>query len=79
MFVLNSRTKTAIQQTTGLDPAIVPMMDHEEIDDAIEEKIGKKLEIGLIDSEGLAARGNVYIHLNRLISNLWIEKELSKI
>jgi hypothetical protein len=79
MFVLNSKTKEAIHHSTGIDPEKLPMMDQEEIDTAIEKKIGKTLEMGILDLGSHSPRGNVYIHLKRLISNTWLEKQLSKI
>jgi hypothetical protein len=79
MYSLSEKSKNIIQRRTGIDPSKVSMMDHEEIDELIEKKIGKKLELGLLKAKGLTARGNVYIHLGRLISDGWISKRLSKI
>ncbi len=79
MFTLNAKTKESIRKSTGIDPEELPMMAADDIDKAIEERIGKKLEVGYLDTSVLAARGSVYIHLHRLISNSWIDKMISKI
>lgn len=79
MLMLNDKTKDAIRRSTGLDPEKLSSMDHEEIDSAIEKKIGKSLDVGAIENGAVSARGNVYIHSGRLISNSWIEKHLSSI
>jgi hypothetical protein len=54
-------------------------MDWEEIDDRIEQKIGKKLDFPRYDDSRIRPRGSVLLNLGRLIFKKDIEERLQKI
>lgn len=65
MEALNQASRYSVEKQTGLTVEQIVEMDIEDIDSAIEKKIGKKLGYtGQIDPR-LRGRGSVYMALNR--------------
>lgn len=65
---LNQKSRESVEKQTGLSVEQIISMDVEEIDLAIEKKIGKKLRYSLQDDMRLIGRGSVYLFLNRLFT-----------
>ncbi len=64
-MVLNQMSKKSIEKQTGLSWSQIVSMDVEELDKAIERKIGKKLSFSKKNDLRLSGRGSVYLALNR--------------
>ncbi len=65
---LNDKTKSSIFKKTGLSVEEIITMDIEDIDNAIEKRIGKKLTFPNKQDPRLIGRGSVYLSLNRFFS-----------
>lgn len=75
---LNKKSIDSIEKSVGLSFDSIKKMDAEEIDNFIEKKIGKKLEVD--KKAGLFfGRGSVYLYLCRLLDISYIDRILSKI
>jgi hypothetical protein len=72
-------TQQAITEDTGIPFADITDMDWEEIDQRIEQKIGKKLEFHPCNDSRRSPRGSVLLNLGRLIFRKDIENRLEKI
>ena len=76
-MTLNQISKRSIEKQTGLTWTQIVDMDIEELDKAIERKIGKKLTfLQKVDSR-LSGRGSVYLALNRFFD--FNHKKMDKI
>lgn len=64
-MTLNQISKKSIERQTGLSWNQIVNMDIEELDKAIEKKIGKKLSFPKKYNSRLSGRGSVYLALNR--------------
>lgn len=64
-MILNKISKKSIERQTGLSWSQIVSMDVEELDKAIERKIGKKLSFSKKYDSRLSGRGSVYLALNR--------------
>lgn len=64
-MALNEISKKSIKKQTGLSWNQIVCMDIEELDKAIEKKIGKKLSFPKKLDSRLSGRGSVYLALNR--------------
>ena len=62
---LNETSKKSIEKQTGLSMEQIICMDIDELDRAIEKKIGKKLSFPKKQDSRLSGRGSVYLALNR--------------
>ena len=65
LITLNQESKRSIEKSTGLSYAQITTMEMEDIDRAIEKKIGKKLKFNHKEDSRLPKRGSVYLTLNR--------------
>ena len=65
-ITLNKQSRASIEKITGIPYDDLLAMDVEEIDVAIEKKIGKKLKFKPVTDFRLIGRGSVYLYLNRL-------------
>lgn len=65
--ILNQKSRESIKKQTGLSVEQIISMDIEEVDKAIENKIGKKLVFPTHADIRLFGRGSVYLFLNRFI------------
>ncbi len=73
MVYLNEKSKKSIEKSTGLTVDQISHMCTEDVDAAIEKKIGKKLEFKVNNDPRLIGRGSVYIFLDRLLGS-WRKK-----
>lgn len=64
-MTLNQISRKSIEKQTGLQWSQIVNMDVEELDKAIERKIGKKLSFPQKLDTRLSGRGSVYLALNR--------------
>lgn len=64
-MLLNKISRKSIEKQTGLSWSQIVSMDVEELDKAIERKIGKKLSFPKKHDSRLSGRGSVYLALNR--------------
>lgn len=64
-MTLNQISRKSIEKQTGLQWSQIVNMDVEELDKAIERKIGKKLSFPKKLDTRLSGRGSVYLALNR--------------
>jgi hypothetical protein len=64
-ILLNIESKKSIEKITGLSYENIVSMNVEDIDGAIEKRIGKKLKFKNIKDSRLPSRGSVYLALNR--------------
>lgn len=64
-MTLNQISKKSIERQTGLSWNQIVNMDVEELDKAIEKKIGKKLSFSKKYDSRLSGRGSVYLALNK--------------
>lgn len=62
---LNQKSRQSIEKQTGLTVEQIIEMDIEDIDNAIEKKIGKKLSYPTQTDLRLYGRGAIYLFLNR--------------
>ena len=62
---LNETSKKSIEKQTGLSMEQIICMYIDELDRAIEKKIGKKLSFPKKQDSRLSGRGSVYLALNR--------------
>lgn len=67
-FTLNQTSKKYLEQVSGLSWNQVIEMDVEDLDKAIEKKIGKQLTFFKRDDSRLPGRGSVYLTLKRFLS-----------
>lgn len=67
-MTLNQISRKSIERQTGLSWNQIVDMDVEELDKAIERKIGKKLSFPKKHDSRLSGRGSVYLALNRFFS-----------
>lgn len=79
MLKLTEDTIRSISRKTGIPADKIVNMSSSEIDDFIQKKIKKNLEVSIIPDERLLGRGSVYLTLNRLSKISQIDKRLSKI
>lgn len=78
---LNSQTKSSIERSTGLSFEKILLMSAEEVDAAIEKKIGKKLKLDLNFRQSkfpFSVRGSVYLALGRFLK-FDVDKKIAKI
>ena len=68
LITLNQESKRSIEKTTGLSYAQITTMEMEDIDNAIEKKIGKKLKFSSKEDSRLPRRGSVYLTFNRFFN-----------
>ena len=66
---LNQKSRESIEKQTGLTVEQIMEMDIEDIDNAIEKKIGKKLSYPTQTDLQLYGRGSIYLFLNRFLFN----------
>lgn len=66
--VLNQKSMESVKKQTGLGVEQIILMDIEDIDKAIEKKIGKKLSYPTKFDIRLFGRGSVYLFLGRFFS-----------
>lgn len=64
-MALNQISKKSIEKQTGLTWSQIVNMDVDELDKAIERKIGKRLSFPKKHDTRLSGRGSVYVALNR--------------
>lgn len=64
-MTLNQISKKSIERQTGLSWNQIVNMDVEELDKAIEKKIGKKLSFSKKYDSRLSGRGSIYLALNK--------------
>lgn len=76
-MVLNQISKKSIEKQTGLSWNQIVSMDAEELDKAIEKKIGKKLSFPKKNDSRLPGRGSVYLALSRFFD--FDRKKMDKI
>lgn len=76
-MTLNQISKRSIEKQTGLTWTQIVDMDIEELDKAIERKIGKKLTFPQKVDSRLSGRGSVYLALNRFFD--FNHKKMDKI
>lgn len=76
-MILNQISKKSIEKQTGLSWSQIVSMDVEELDKAIERKIGKKLSFPKKRDLRLPGRGSVYLALNRFFD--FNHKKMNKI
>lgn len=76
-MTLNQISKKTIEKQTGLSWNQIVNMDVEELDKAIEKKIGKKLSFSKKQDSRLSGRGSVYLALNRFFD--FNRKKMDKI
>lgn len=74
---LNQISKRSIEKQTGLCWDQIVSMDIEDIDKAIERKIGKKLSFRKRYDPRLSGRGSVYLALNRFFE--FDHKKMNKV
>ena len=72
-------TQRAITENTGIPFAEIMDMDWEEIDQRIEQKIGKKLSFHPCNDSRILPRGSVLLNLGRLILPEDRDRRLDKI
>lgn len=75
-FVLSKRTQALIEEDTGLSIEELQTKPIEDIQAAIEEKLGHVLRFGRVPD--YAARGSMLIALDETIQSEEIEAELDK-
>lgn len=76
-MTLNQISKKSIEKQTGLTWSQIVNMDVDELDKAIERKIGKKLSFPKKHDSRLSGRGSVYLALNRFFD--FNHKKMDKI
>lgn len=76
-MTLNQLSKKSIEKQTGLSWYQIVNMDAEELDAAIEKKIGKRLSFPKRMDSRLSGRGSVYLTLNRFLR--FDHKKMNKI
>lgn len=76
-MALNQISKKSIEKQTGLTWSQIVNMDVEELDKAIERKIGKRLSFPKKHDSRLSGRGSVYLALNRFFD--FNHKKMDKI
>lgn len=74
MYTVSEKTRENIERNTGIKSSEITSMDHEEMDKIIEKKIGKHLQLKVLEGYNLLPRGSVYIFTNRLFRNTWLER-----
>jgi len=79
VFALNMQSKHNIKEVTGLTFEELIGMDFDDIDKAIEQKIGKKLKFMRSGDPRLIMRGQVYHYLGRMADMGDIDKRLGEI
>ncbi len=79
MFTLSDKTKSNIKKSTGIDTSEITVMPHDTLDQKIEKKIGKKIKTKFIKTKGFSVRGNIYIALNRVLRESWLNKQMAKL
>lgn len=67
MLELNEKTKESITKRIGIERDELSKMSAKEIDQVIEKKIGKKLELKLQNVDRMPTRGSVYTYLQRFL------------
>jgi len=77
--MLNEKTKKNIAVRTGLGVEEIIKMDFDDIDRAVEKKIGKKLFHPKKWDERLLGRGQIYSYLGKLLDMSRINRKLKKI
>ena len=68
LITLNQESKRSIEKATGLSYTQITSMEIEDIDRAIERKIGKKLRFSSKEDGRLPKRGSVYLAFNRFFN-----------
>ena len=76
-MTLNQESKKSIEKQTGLTWSQIVNMDVDELDKAIERKIGKKLSFPQKHDSRLSGRGSVYLALSRFFD--FDNKKMDKI
>lgn len=76
-FTLNQTSKNYIEKITGLSWNQVVEMDVEDLDKAIEKKIGKHLTFFKREDSRLSGRGSVYLTLKRFLT--FNHKKMNKV
>ena len=64
-ITLNQESKRSVEKMTGLSYDQIISMEIEDVESAIEKKIGKKLKFNTEKDSRLPNRGSVYLSLNR--------------
>lgn len=84
MLALDNKTKRIIHVHTGLKTKEISGMAHDDIENHLERKMGKKIKLRINNgkrqgNKGLIGRGSVYLFLKRLVGLKDIDKALHKI